>query len=51
MQNSHLERFEYDNAIVRNFSVATVIWGIVGFLVGIIIALKLVFPDFSGLYS
>lgn len=48
MQNSHLERFEYDNAIVRNFSVATVIWGIVGFLVGIIIALKLVFPDFLG---
>ncbi|MFN5307885.1 MAG: cytochrome-c oxidase, cbb3-type subunit I [Candidatus Kapaibacterium sp.] len=46
MQNSHLERFEYDNAIVRNFSVATVIWGIVGFLVGIIIALKLVYPEF-----
>lgn len=48
MANSHLERFEYDNSIVRNFSVATVIWGIVGFLVGIIIALKLVFPSFLG---
>lgn len=36
----------YDNAIVRNFAVATLLWGIVGFLVGLIVALKLVFPDF-----
>lgn len=48
MTNSHLERFEYDNSIVRNFSVATVLWGVVGFLVGLIIALKLVFPGFLG---
>jgi cytochrome c oxidase cbb3-type subunit I/II len=43
-----LDRFEYDNTIVRNFAAATAIWGIVAFLVGIIIALKLVFPGFLG---
>ena len=42
------ETFYYDNKIVRNFGIATVIWGIVGMLVGLIIALKLVFPDFLG---
>ena len=30
------ETFAYDNAIVRNFIVATSIWGIVGFLTNII---------------
>lgn len=43
-----IEKFFYDNVIVRNFAYATVIWGIVGFLVGLIIAAKLVFPDFLG---
>lgn len=42
------ETFYYDNKIVRNFAVATVIWGIVGMLVGIIIAIKLIFPEFLG---
>ena len=41
-----MEKFQYDNGIVRNFAVATVVWGIVGFLVGLIVALKLVMPDF-----
>ncbi|TNE72796.1 cytochrome-c oxidase, cbb3-type subunit I [bacterium] len=40
-----LEQFEYDNKIVRNFAVATVVWGIVGFIVGLIVALKLVWPE------
>jgi cytochrome c oxidase cbb3-type subunit I/II len=43
-----LESFAYDNAIVKNFAWATAIWSIVGFLVGLIIALKLVWPDFLG---
>lgn len=47
-QNSGLETFAYDNAVVRNFAYATAIWGVVGFLVGLIIALKLIFPDFLG---
>ncbi|TAK19189.1 MAG: cytochrome C oxidase Cbb3, partial [Acidobacteria bacterium] len=43
-----LDRFEYDNTIVRNFAAATAVWGIVAFLVGIIVALKLVFPNLLG---
>ena len=39
-----LESFQYDNKTVRNFAIATVIWGVVGMLVGLIIALQLVFP-------
>ena len=43
-----METFHYDNKIVRNFGIATVIWGLIGFLVGLIVALKLVYPDFLG---
>jgi cytochrome c oxidase cbb3-type subunit I/II len=39
-----LESFQYDNKTVRNFAVATIIWGVVGMLVGLIVALQLVFP-------
>ena len=39
-----LEKFYYDNKIVKNFTVATIFWGVVAFLVGITIALQLVFP-------
>lgn len=38
------DTFQYDNTIVRKFAVATAGWGIVAFLVGLIVALKLVFP-------
>ena len=41
-----IDTFEYDNAIVRQFVVATAAWGIVAFLVGLIVAVKLVFPGF-----
>lgn len=44
---SNMETFSYDNKIVRDFGVATVIWGIVGMLVGVIIALQLVWPAFN----
>ena len=40
------ETFAYDNAIVRKFAAATAFWGIVAFLVGLVVALKLVFPAF-----
>jgi len=39
-----MERFSYDNAIVRNFIYATLIWGTIGMLVGLTAALQLVFP-------
>ncbi len=42
--NTPLERFSYDDAIVRKFFFATVLWGVVGLLVGLIVALQLVAP-------
>ncbi len=36
-----METFAYDDAIVRKFVLATVGWGIVGMLVGVVIALQL----------
>ena len=42
------DKFEYDNTIVRNFAIAMMGWAIVGFLVGLIVALKLVWPNFLG---
>ena len=39
-----VENFNYDNRIVRNFAVASIIWGIVGMLVGVIIASQLFAP-------
>lgn len=47
-KNAEPEVFQYDNEIVRNFALATLIFGIVGFLVGLIIAIKLYLPDFLG---
>ncbi|WP_234567062.1 cytochrome-c oxidase, cbb3-type subunit I [Rhodohalobacter sp. 614A] len=45
---SSLETFHYDNEIVRKFGIATIAWGLIGFLVGLTIALKLIFPEFLG---
>lgn len=47
--DKNLITVDYDNRSVRQFAIATVVWAIVGFLVGLIVALKLVFPDFLGL--
>ncbi len=38
-----LEHFSYDDAIVRKFVLATIIWGFVGMLVGVIIASQLAY--------
>ncbi len=43
-----VDRFAYDNRVVRLFVIATAGWGLVAFLVGLIVALKLVFPEFLG---
>ena len=45
--STHIEHFEYDNRIVRNFAVATIIWGIVGMLVGVIVASQLFKPELN----
>ena len=42
--SNQLERFSYDNTTVRNFMIATVVFGIIGMLVGLTVALQLVFP-------
>ncbi len=41
------ETIYYDNATVRNFAVATVLWGLVGMLVGLLIALQLPLPGLN----
>ncbi len=43
-----LQKFSYDNKIVRNFAYASVIWGVVGMSVGLIVALLFVFPTLTG---
>ena len=42
-----VEKFRYDNQIVRLFLFATVFWGIVGFLAGLTAALELPFPGLN----
>jgi cytochrome c oxidase cbb3-type subunit I/II len=39
-----IEKFNYDNKIVKYFTVATMFWGVVGMAVGLTVALQLVFP-------
>ena len=39
-----MERFAYDNLIVKKFMFATAIWGVIGMTVGLLVALQLVFP-------
>jgi len=39
-----LEKFSYDNKIVKQFAFATIIWGLIGMTVGLWAALQLVFP-------
>lgn len=38
----------YDNTIVKMFAIAALGWGIIGFLVGLIVAIKLYLPEFLG---
>ncbi|MBL7930708.1 MAG: cytochrome-c oxidase, cbb3-type subunit I, partial [Bacteroidia bacterium] len=39
-----IEKFQYDNKIVKQFAYATIVWGIVGMLAGLVAALQLVWP-------
>ena len=39
-----LEKFSYDNKIVKSFAIATIFWGIVGMVVGLLIASQLFLP-------
>ncbi|MEO0512523.1 MAG: cytochrome-c oxidase, cbb3-type subunit I [Planctomycetota bacterium] len=42
-----VDRFSYDDAIVRMFFWATMIWGLVGLLVGVIIAFQMAAPQLN----
>jgi cytochrome c oxidase cbb3-type subunit I/II len=42
--NIAVDKFYYDNKIVKMFAYACVFWGIVGMLAGLVAALQLVFP-------
>ncbi len=41
------QTFYYDNKIVRMFGGVTILWGVVGVLVGLLIALQLAFPSMN----
>ena len=41
------EKFSYDNTIVRNFGIATIVFGLVGMLVGLLVAFQLIFPELN----
>ncbi|MEO6670337.1 MAG: cytochrome-c oxidase, cbb3-type subunit I [Ferruginibacter sp.] len=42
-----VEKFHYDNKIVRNFAYATMLWAAVGMLAGLWASLQLVFPSLN----
>ena len=42
-----LEKFTYDNKIVRNFGIATIVWGVIGMLVGLLVAMQLFKPEMN----
>ncbi|AQA18453.1 cytochrome-c oxidase, cbb3-type subunit I [Halioglobus japonicus] len=45
--NSALEHPTYNYKVVRQFAIMTVVWGIVGMLVGVIIAAQLAWPELN----
>ena len=47
MYSMQLEQFNYDNKIVRNFALATIVWGLVGMSVGLLIAVQLIWPEMN----
>lgn len=42
-----MQQFHYDNKIVKNFLFATMLWGVVGMLVGLLLAFMFLFPNLT----
>ncbi|HPF95774.1 MAG: cytochrome-c oxidase, cbb3-type subunit I [Flavobacteriaceae bacterium] len=42
-----VQQFYYDNKIVRNFIIATIVWGVVGMAVGLLLAFFFLFPNLT----
>jgi len=40
-----IEQFQYDNKIVKYFTIATVVWGVIGMTVGLLVAIQLFLPE------
>ena len=47
MSDSRPLAVAYDDTVVRQFSIMAVVWGIVGMLVGVILAAQLIWPDLT----
>ncbi len=41
------QTFYYDNRVVRNFAYATIFWGVIGLIVGLLLALQFVWPELN----
>ncbi|MFK7895542.1 MAG: cytochrome-c oxidase, cbb3-type subunit I [Myxococcota bacterium] len=47
MANAQANAPEYDEGVVRQFTIMTIVWGIVGMLVGVLIAAQLAWPQLN----
>ena len=45
-----IQQFKYDNKIVQKFLYATMLWGVVGMSVGLLLAFMFLFPQPHGRY-
>ncbi len=45
--SQNVEKFYYDNKIVKMFAYATLLWGVVGMLVGLLVALQIFIPEMN----
>ncbi|GGH39345.1 bifunctional cbb3-type cytochrome c oxidase subunit I/II [Mangrovimonas yunxiaonensis] len=42
-----IQQFYYDNKIVKKFLIATIVWGVVGMAVGLLLAFMFIFPNLT----
>ncbi|ADI30285.1 cytochrome-c oxidase, cbb3-type subunit I [Methylotenera versatilis] len=47
MQDLKTQAITYEDGVIRQFSIMAVVWGVVGMLVGVIIASQLVWPELN----
>ena len=47
MQSLNTQSSTYNDTVVRQFSIMAVVWGVVGMLVGVVIAAQLVWPELN----
>ena len=47
MQLTNTQSATYNDGVIRQFSIMAVVWGVVGMLVGCVIAAQLVWPELN----